>query len=460
MIAKRARATSEPPVVLESKTSTAPIASATSVQSIPASPSATPKVADATVDIADAHIPAWKKPFTALEERDFRNLWVGMLPGTLAMQMGMVAVGYTAYEISGSAAAVGIVSLGSGIPMLTLGLFGGVVADRFPKRQVLILTQSLIGVAALINAVLVISGVVQIWHLMLVSALQGAGFAFNMPSRQAFVGQLVSRERLMNAVALNNAGMNFSRVLGPSVAGALIGFFGAGPVFVIMTLMYVWVVYSLFRIPQRGEPMGSSNRPSPIRSLTDGLSYIRKSSVVFTLLVLAFAPVLLGMPYQSLMPVFAEDVFNVGAEGLGLLLTFNGIGALIGSLTIASMTAFRRRGLLQMILGLLFGVGVAGFAFGQSFAIAIPTLLLVGFASAGFQSLNSTLVMNNTDPAYHGRVMSVYMLTFSAMPLGVVPFGALSDHYGAPVTIGIGGLALSVVIALVGVLHPSYRHIR
>jgi MFS family permease len=383
-----------------------------------------------------------------------------MLPGTMAMQMGMVAVGYVAYDISGSAAAVGLVSLGSGVPMLTLGLFGGVVADRFPKRTVLVMTQSLIGIAAVINAILVISGVIQIWHLMLVSALQGVGFAFNMPSRQAFVGQLVSRDRLMNAVALNNAGMNFSRVIGPSIAGALIGFIGAGGVFIIMAAMYVFVVVSLIRIPQRGEPLGSSNRPSPLRSLADGLGYIRGNGVVFTLLVLAFAPVLLGMPYQSLMPVFAEDVFDVGAEGLGLLLTVNGIGALIGSLTIASMTAFRRRGLLQMILGILFGVGVAAFAFPESFMLALPALLLVGFASAGFQSLNSTLVMNNTEPAYHGRVMSVYMLTFSAMPLGVVPFGWLADHYGAPVTIGIGGVILVFVIALVGALHPSYRHIR
>jgi MFS family permease len=403
----------------------------------------------------------WRRTFLALEERDFRNLWLGMLPGTMAMQMGMVTTGFVAYDISGSAASVGIVSLGSGVPMLLFGLAGGVVADRFPKRNVLLSTQSLIGIAAALNAALVISGIVQVWHLMLVASLQGVGFAFNMPTRQAFIGQLVSRERLMNAVALNNAGMNFCRVIGPSMAGALIAIphLGAGGVYVIMSLMYAYVVVSLLRIPNRGQPLGS-HRPPPLESLADGLSYIRGNPVVFTLLALAFVPVMLGMPYQQLMPVFAEDVFGVGPAALGLLLTFNGIGALAGSLTIAAMTSFPRKGLLQMILGIVFGIALAIFAFGNSFELGLATLLVVGFVSSGYQALNSTLIMNNATPAYHGRVMSVYMLTFSAMPLAVVPYGALADRFGASMAIGTGALILAAVIALVGALHPSYRHIR
>jgi MFS family permease len=405
-------------------------------------------------------VPAWKRPFLALEERDFRTLWLGMLPWTMAVQMGMVTTGYVAYDISGSAAAVGLVSLGWGIPMLLFGLWGGVVADRFPKRRTLLMTQSLMGVAAAINAVLVTAGVVQIWHLMLVSVLQGVGFSFNMPSQQAFIAQLVSRERLMNAVALNNAGMNFARVIGPTLAGVLIAvpFVGAGGVFVVTVLMYVFVVGSLLRIPHSGAPVGGL-RPPPLQSLGDGLAYIRTNPVVLTLLLLAFAPVLLGMPYQQLMPVFAEDVFEVGPSGLGVLLTVNGLGALVGSLAIASMTAFRRRGLLQMSLGIAFGLSIAAFAFGRSFELGLMSLFVVGFVSSGYQALNSSLTMHYTDPDYHGRVMSVYLLTFSAMPLGVVPFGWLSDQYGAPITVGIGGLLLAAIIATVGALHPSYRRI-
>jgi len=417
--------------------------------------------ASASAARVEARAPSWKKPFLALDQEGFRTLWLGMLPGTMAMQMGMITTGYVAYDLSGSAAAVGLVSLGSGIPMLAFGLAGGVVADRFPKRNVLLMTQTLVGIAAALNAILVLTGVVKIWHLMAVASIQGIGFAFNMPARQAFVGQLVSRDRLMNAVALNNAGMNFCRVLGPSMAGALIAvpFIGAGGVYAIMTGMYAYVVLSLFRIKDQGRPMGSV-RPPPLESLREGLRYIRNNSVVSTLLALAFVPVLLGMPYQQLMPVFAEEVFKVGPRGLGLLLTFNGLGALAGSLTIAALTAFPRKGLLQMMLGIAFGLSLAVFAFSRSFHIGLVTLVVIGFVSSGYQSLNSTLVMNNSDSEYHGRVMSVYMLTFSAMPLAVVPYGALADAFTAPVAIGFGAVLLAAVIAVVGVVHPSYRHIR
>jgi predicted MFS family arabinose efflux permease len=223
--------------------------------------------------------------------------------------------------------------------------------------------------------------------------------------------------------------------------------------------MYAFVVASLLRIHERGAPLGE-RRPAPLKSLGDGLRYVRGHAVVFTLLLLAFVPVLLGMPYQSLMPVFAKDVFHVGPGGLGILMTANGVGALVGSLMIASLTAFRRRGLLQMALGMLFGASLAVFAFAELFAVALVALLVVGLSSAGYQSLNSSLVMDHADPAYHGRVMSVYMLTFSAMPLAVVPAGMLADAFGAPATIGIAGLLLLAIIGLVGLLHPSYRHIR
>jgi predicted MFS family arabinose efflux permease len=166
------------------------------------------------------------------------------------------------------------------------------------------------------------------------------------------------------------------------------------------------------------------------------------------------------MPYQQLMPVFAKDVFHVGPSGLGLLLTVSGLGALSGALLIASTSAGHRRGLVQMALGITFGLAVATFALGQSFVVALPVLLVVGLAWAGFQSLNGALIISHTEPAYTGRVMSVYLLTFSAMDLGVVGFGWLADRYGAPLPLGIGGLLLAGIIATVGLRHPTYRHIR
>ncbi len=419
-----------------------------------------PGVAPDSVD-DDADAPRWMKPFLALKEQEFRHLWLGMLPGTLGMQMGMITNGYLAYELTNSAAAIGFVTLGSGIPMLLFALIGGVVADRVSKRRVLMITQTIIGLCAVALAVVVLTGVVTIWMMTAVAFVMGTCFAFNMPARQSFVAEIISRKRLMKAIALNNAGMNMSRVVGPALAGFLIGkpWMGIGGIYVLMACMYAFVVLSLFRISDRGTS-ANVRKASGYRSLLDGLSYIKGNAVVLALLMLAFAPVILGMPYQALMPVFAEEVFSVGATGLGLLMMVNGIGALLGSLAVASMSGASRRGLIQLGLGVAFGLSLAGFAWSGRFDVAMLALLIVGATSAGYMALNSTLVMDKTEPQFHGRVMSVYMLTFSAMPLAVTPFGAMADSYGAPLTIGIGGLALVAVVVIFGTLHPSYRHLK
>ncbi len=405
-------------------------------------------------------MPWWQRTFDSLKERDFRLLWFGMLPSTFAMQMGMVTNGYLAYEITGSAAAVGFVTLGFGIPMLFLSLIGGVVADRFSKRQILMLTQSVVGIAALILAVLVLTDLIQIWHMTLVAFMMGTAFAFNMPARQAFVAELVGKERLTNAIALNNTGMNMARVVGPAMAGALIGiaFIGIGGVYLIMTVMYAIVAFTISRLPDKGVQPGA-NAQRGFDSLVDGLRYIRNNSVLSALMLLAFAPTLLGMSYQALMPVFAEDVFNVGPSGLGLLMTVNGVGALVGSLAVATFSGFRRRGLLQVGLGIMFGLSLSLFAFSQSLPIAVPALVLIGAASAAYMALNMSLVMGYAEPKYHGRVMSINMMTFSLMPLSVVPTGILVDIFGAPVVIGCAGLLLAAIVAVYGTLHPSYRRV-
>ncbi len=433
----------------------------TAVVDVEDAPVAPPAGSPDTTIETDAPAPAWwQRTFDSLKERDFRLLWFGMLPSTLAMQMGMVTNGYLAYDITGSAAAVGFVTLGFGIPMLFLSLIGGVVADRLSKRQILMATQSVVGLAALILAVLVLTNLIQIWQMTVVAFMMGTAFAFNMPARQAFVAELVGKDRLTNAVALNNTGMNMARVVGPSIAGAFIGisFIGIGGVYVIMTIMYAVVVLSISRLPDHGV-LPSANKQRGLDSLIDGLRYIRNHRILSALMLLAFAPTLLGMSYQALMPVFAEDVFNVGATGLGLLMTITGIGALVGSLAVATFSNFRRRGLLQIGLGVAFGGALAVFAFSQSLPVAVPTLIIVGAASAAYMALNMSLVMEHSEPAYHGRVMSINMLTFSLMPLSVVPTGFLVDIYGAPTVIGISGVLLATIVGLYGFLHPSYRNV-
>ena len=250
--------------------------------------------------------PTWRRTFLALRHRDFAVLMASAMIHMMVMQMGMVAFGYLAYELSGSATALGLMGLAWGIPMLTLSLVGGVVADRVPRRTIMMATQATIGTGALINAVLIFTGTIQLWHLFVVALIQGTSFAFNMPARQAFIAELVGQEDLPNAIALNNANMNLNRILGPALAGFLIATpaIGVAGVFFAMAAAYIIVVLLIFQIHGGQQPAGMSKRP-PVEQLIEGLQFIRASPRLLTLLSLGFIPMLLGMHYQMLMPVFA-----------------------------------------------------------------------------------------------------------------------------------------------------------
>jgi MFS family permease len=396
--------------------------------------------------------------FSALGQPEFRLLWFGMLPSMFALQMGTVIIGYVAYDLTGLATVLGIIAAGMGIPMLTLALVGGVVADRVRKRNVIFVTQTGVGLAVLAIGILIITGRIEIWHLFIMAMIQGTSFAFNMPARQAYIAEIVDRRNLMNAIALNNAGMSLSRIAGPAVGGILIGiaFIGSGGAFILMALMYAAAVTALFWLPA-GTPHPSKR--SGLEQLIDGLRYVKSHPVLRILLGLALAPIILGMPYVQIMPVFAADVFEVGSTGLGALMALNGAGALVGSLLIASAGNIQRRGMLQLLLGITFGVSLVVFSFSPSFVIASLAILVVGGAGSGYMTLNNTLIIMNCEREYHGRVMSLTMMSFSMMPLGSVPVAWMVDQIGAPLTIGIAGGALAAVVGMVAVLSANYRRI-
>jgi MFS family permease len=331
---------------------------------------------------------------------------------------------------------------------------------------VLLATQSLLGLGAVLLAVLSATRMLQVWHLVALGVLQGIAFSFNMPARQAFVAELVGGPLLRNAVALNNAGMNFCRVAGPALAGALLAVPGIGVngVFVVMALMYVVVLASLLRLPRRprDERGGAAGRArsSSWEQLLEGLGYLRASPVLLALLGMGFLAMFFGMPFQTLMPLFAERVFGVGAGGLGVLMSAVGLGALAGSLTIAALSRVSRPALLQVGFGIAFGVGLVAFGLAPSFLFAVLALVVVGFASSAFAALNNTMVMANTEPRLYGRVMSVYLLTFATMPLGAFPLALLADQLGGPAVVAGAGLVVAGAIGGVGLLYPAYRRIR
>ena len=391
----------------------------------------------------------------------------------MAWQMSVVAAPYAAFTLADSATVLGFVSLATGLPLLGLSLVGGVMADRLPRRRILMATQGTLGVGAATLAALTLSGTLQVWHLVALGAVQGVAFAFNMPARQAYVAELVGRPLIRNAVALNNAGMNFCRVAGPSLAGALLALpaIGVGGVFVVMTLMYALVILSLFRLPNDalgapGQPIVEATSPSAARrasgwaDLLEGLAYIRSSPTLLTLFGMGFLALFFGMPFQTLMPVFADRVYGVGAAGLGVLMAAVGLGALGGSLVVATFSSSPHAARLQIGFGVGFGLALVGFGLSPSFPVAVVMLGLVGLLSSAYSALNNTLVMGNTPPHLYGRVMSVHLMTFATMPLGAFPMAWLADHVGGqPVVIG-DGLIVAAAVGGIALLFPAFRHIK
>lgn len=402
----------------------------------------------------------WRRTYSSLQIPGYRWLWLGMLAYFMAMQMDTVARGYLAYDLTGSATALGVVTIAWGLPMLLLSLVGGAVADRVEKRNLLLFAQVAMALVALTTALLVQTGVVQIWHLVMLGVAQGATWSFIVPARQALVPELVGEDELTNALALNNSAINVTRIVGPSAAGALIAvpLVGLPGVFYLMVFLYALVVLTLLRVPTTGRAAGREVGPI-LQEIGIGVRYVTGRSALMVLLGLAFVAVLLGMPYNILLPVFAEDVHQVGSVGLGLMSTFVGMGAILGSLVIAYFSNYPGRATLQLVLGMGFGIGLFLFGGAPIFVLALAALSLMGFMVAGYMTLNNTLIFIHAERRFHGRVMSVYMLTWSLMPLSALPMTALADVVGAQAVMAVAGILVFVVIASVGIFYPGYREL-
>ena len=401
------------------------------------------------------------RTFTALSNRDYRLMWIGTLGSFTAMQMSMVARGYLAYHLTGSATMLGVVMFARALPQFLFTLFGGVLADRLPKRNLLLVTQTLTGLCVLITAILVVIDVITIWQLILLGFIEGAIFSFNMPARQAILPELVGQKNLMNAVALNNAGMNFTQVFGPALAGLLISWpvVGLSKVFFIQAACYLLPVFMLTRITPVAGRAGRAKAPM-IEELQIGLRYVKRHETLGMLLVIGLVPTLLGFSYQSLLPVFASDkVLDVGASGLGFMSTATGLGALAGSLLIASYNDFRRRGLAQLAVGAAWGATLMFFGMSGHFAVALAALVMVGLTASAYRSLNSTVITAVTDPQFYGRVMSIQMLGFSMSMLTPLPIGFIVDRIGAPLTVTINGALIMLFVLAVASLVRSYRRL-
>lgn len=407
--------------------------------------------------------PTPSRVFGALQLNPYyRTYWLGNQAGTLMFQMQIVAQGYLAYTLTNSATALGVVGLAQGLPQLLFSPIAGVIADRAPKRTLLIIVQVILSLSSLAIGILIGLGLIQYWHLVATGFIQGLCFAVNMPARQSWIPSLVKREDLANAIALNNAGLNASRVAGPAIAGLLIAvpWFGVNGIYYLRVLAFGWVLWSLIQIPILGEATKREKVETMLDEVTAGLRYVVRHETLQPLFTLAIVTLLLGSSYQTLLPAIALNTLDAGSAGLGLMMTAVGVGALIGSLSMAYFSNSKRKGRIQAIAGTTLGIGLFGlglFSGLHTFLLVLLALLVVGISNDFYATINNTLILMNTDQALYGRVMAIYMMTWSLAPLSSAPFGALMDHIGGPETMMLIGGALAIFVVAMATLHPGYR---
>jgi MFS family permease len=387
----------------------------------------------------------WPVALAPLSHRNYRLLWTGTVISQSGDWMDQIALNWLVYDLTGSAFALGLVNLCRLSPILFFTLVGGVVADRVERRKLMFTTQTVAMVLALVLAVLVSTGLVQLWMVLLVAVGRGIALSFNLPARQSLISDLVPREMLTSAIALSQATNNLTRVLGPAIGGILIATVGVAGAFYVNGLSFVAVLFGLAMM--RFPPREVRQKTGILTELLGGLRYIRGEPNMRTLIVLALVPVILGQPYMTMLTVFASDVLGIGASGLGLLTACSGAGAVCGSLFIASRGASsgRRK---RMRIGLIaYGVTLLVFAVSPWLWLSAGTLLAVGFSQQVYNTQNNALVQEEVDAEYRGRIVSILFLNRGLLPLGTAIAGFGTDLWGAQVTLGTMA-ALLVLLAV------------
>lgn len=368
-----------------------------------------------------------------------------------ANQMDTVSRAWLAYHISGSGLTLGVVSLARGLPQVALLLIAGVVADRVDKRKILVASQSSLAALALVNALLVHFNAIQIWHLVLIGLLQGAAFAFNGPTRHALIPSLVSAEQLPSAVAATNTALHLNGVLAPVIAGLLIAQ-SPSLAFYAVTACYAGAALTLFSLPRHAAAAAAKLRATITAQMMDGYRYIVEHPQLRILIATAFIPIVIGMPFLQLLPVFQEDVLKVGPSSLGVMYTAVGLGSLASSVLLTRVAGRAPQGVVLAVAGTGFGLALALFALSTRYALSVGLLVVVGVASQAYLALNSLFIMLHASHEFYGRVMSIYMVAWALMPVAVLPMGALIDVAGPQVTVAAIGVLLAALAGTASLL--------
>ncbi len=403
-----------------------------------------------------------KQTLRALRYRNYRLFFTGQGISLIGTWMERIALGWLVYKLTNSAFLLGLVSFLSQIPTFLLATVAGVLADRYNKHKIVIITQILAMVQAFILAILTLTHSVNIWHIMILSVVLGLINAFDMPTRQSFVIELVDDKKdLSNAIALNSTMFNAARLIGPTIAGILISIVGEGICFLINAISYIAVITALLlmKIPPT---VFSSKKEKVLKGLKEGIKYAYNFKPIRALLLFIGLVSLAGMPYTVLMPIFAKDILHGNANTLGFLLGAVGIGALCGAFYLASRKTVLGLDKWIPIAASVFGFGLILFSFSQNLIFSLILMLFTGFGMMMHMASSNTLLQTIVDDDKRGRIMSLYVMSFmGTAPFGSLLSGSIASRIGTPTTVFISGIIVLIGAAVFAKNLPSLKkHIR
>lgn len=399
-----------------------------------------------------------RSPLASLENVTFRWLYISNAAFFFAMMGQMVVRSYLAFDLTGSAFALGLINFAVAVPMLVISPFGGVMADRFERRRLIMSAQAVVLISETFVLALIVLDLIAFWHLMVMTSVLGCVFPVMMPARQAIVADIVGRRGIGNAMALQMGAMNAARVVAPAIAGFVIALAGVEGAFVVATVLYALAFGVMTKVPS-SRPPARLEATGVLKDIEFGMRYVWRDVPVRVLMILGVVPLLLAMPFQSLLPVFAEDVWDVGAPGLGILHAAAGAGGLAGSVLVAVFGDTERKFRLMMASLIGFGGTLALFALSPWFLLGVGLVLIADIFASTFQTMNNTVVQVLIPDAVRGRVMSLMMMTFGLTPLGTVPIAAVAQQFGAPAAVAGACVLMLAASFTIWLVSRSFRNI-
>lgn len=376
------------------------------------------------------------------------------------MQMQMFVGNLLIVRITGSGSKLGIMALASSIPMLILSLYGGVLADRLEKRNILIISQVAsavisLGVGLALTFNIISKDIPDSWWILVISGLlQGIVMGVMMPSRASMVPEIVEPRDLMNAISLNNMGMNVFRILAPAATGPIVDNWSFAAVYYIMTALYFFSTIFLLFIPRKRPTIRQGS--TTVNEIAEGISYLRTKKTILLILAFTLCCTILGMPFIFMLPMFTEGILKVSASSLGLLLAVSGVGSIIVSVVLASISN-KHRGIMMLFSGLILSLALVVFSFNTNWYLALVMSAFIGLGQTGQTAIGFTLIQYYVDPSFRGRVMSFMMLGFGLSSLGTLFAGVLADRVGIQLSIGGLAIALTLITIMVTIFSSKLR---